>query len=442
MKISKKEKTMLCVLGSIIVGFLYYQFIYLPQVDQLQQKIREENELKQKYDTVKSTIKSMEDKKSDVKILNAKINDEAAPFYPTIDQEKIITEIDKLLQNSGLKGGVTFQPIASNSVENSKKEVKSLAESSLQSIVDQYNSASGDTEKAQQSNDKTSNNSANNQVTNGNSATASNNSNQSNNKDAKDTKKNTVQYVKCEVKIQGTYGALDKFLNAIDQNQNESGRKIVVNSINLTSDSSDSIKGTIALEFYSIPKITDELKSYLNWDINKSYGKSVPFGGGTVSNQSPVTGTNTAASTKQSEETSDFIASVKPIASDLPTIMIGKAKDDLRTTYAYADSNSVQNVEMILTQDGDKYYYKYKTSKGSFPANYDGLGAEFVPTSKNIVLDVLSRSRIDANDNSSMKLKIVNKTDRHLDVNISGDDSNNPRVTVEGDLNNISVNNK
>ena len=90
--------------------------------------------------------------------------------------------------------------------------------------------------------------------------------------------------------------------------------------------------------------------------------------------------------------TSDFIASVKSITSDLPTIMIGKANDDLRTTYVYADSNSEENVEMILTQDGDKYYYKYKTSKGTFPANYNGLGAEFVPTSKNIVLNVLSEA--------------------------------------------------
>lgn len=124
MKISKKEKTMLCVLGSIIVGFLYYQFIYLSQVDQLQQKVGKENELKQKYDTVMNTIKSMEDKKSDVKILNAKISDEALPFYPTINQEKIIIELDKLLKDNSLKGSVTFQPIVSNSVENSKKRGK------------------------------------------------------------------------------------------------------------------------------------------------------------------------------------------------------------------------------------------------------------------------------------------------------------------------------
>ncbi|AQS07071.1 pilus assembly protein PilO [Clostridium beijerinckii] len=442
MKISKKEKTMLCVLGSIIVGFLYYQFIYLSQVDQLQQKVGKENELKQKYDTVMNTIKSMEDKKSDVKILNAKISDEALPFYPTINQEKIIIELDKLLKDNSLKGSVTFQPIVSNSVENSKKEAKSLAESSLQSIVDQYNHAFGDAEKSKQSDDKAvtnpTNSDANNKNSNNNGASnanASNNSQDSSNKDSKDAKKNTVQYLKCEVNFEGKYEDLDKFLDAIDENE----KKIVVNSINLNSDTLDGVKGKINLEFYSIPKINDELEGYLKLDLNGSYGKSVPFGAGTASSTSA---SKTVASGQEEKEQSDFIALVKPTASDLPTITIGKAKDDLRTSYVYADSNSVENAEMILTQDGDKYYYKYRTSKGTFPANYDDLGAEFAPTSKNMVLDILSRSRLDANDNSGMKLKIVNKTDKLLNVNIIGEDSTNPRVTIEGDLNNISVNNK
>ena len=440
MKISNKEKTMLCVLGSIILGFLYYQFIYLSQVDQLQQKVKEENEIKQKYNTVMNTIKSMEDKKSDVKILNAKISDEALPFYPTINQEKIIIELDKLLKDNNLNGSVTFQPIVSNAVEASKKEVKTLAESSLQPIVDQYNHAFGDNEKTQQSDDKTESNSTksdtnNKDANNTSNANASNNSKETGNKDSKDDKKNTVQYLKCEVNFEGKYEDLDKFLNAIDQNE----KKIVVNSINLNADTLDGVKGKLTLEFYSIPKINDELESYLKLDLNKNYGKSIPFGAGTASNTSV---NQTASSVQEEKEPSDFIALVKPTASDLPTITIGKAKDDLRTSYVYADSNSVENVEMTLTQDGSKYYYKYKTSKGTFPANYDGVGAEFVPTSKNMVLDILSRSRLEANDNSGMKLKIVNKTDKLLKVNITGEDSNNPRVTIEGDLNNISVNNK
>jgi len=440
MKISNKEKIMLCVFGSILVGFLYYQFVYLSQTNQIEAKIKQESEIKQKYETVKNTINSMESKKSDVKILNAKIDNEALPFYPTISEEHVIAELNKLLEDSGLKGGITFSPIVSDSVEISKKEGKSLAESSLQGIVDQYNSVFKDTEKTQQSNDTTVNNATKSETTNkdsnnasgtndANSTSNSNNSNENSKKDSKDAKKNTVQYLKCEVKFEGSYDSINKFLNTIGKNE----KKIVVNAIKISADTLDGVKGTMSLEIYSIPKINDELESYLKWDLNNAYGKSVPFSaGGTTS--------NTSTSVQQNKEPSDFIASVKSITSDLPTVMIGKANDDLRTTYVYADSNSEEKVEMILTQDGDKYYYKYKTSKGTFPANYDGLGAEFVPMSKNIVLDMLSDSIVNSNDNSTINLKVVNKTDKLISVNISGDDLAKPRVKVDADSNSVSVN--
>ena len=429
MKISNKEKTMLYVLGSIIVGFLYYQFVYSSQVIQLQEKLKQESEIKQKYDTAMNTINSMESKKSDVKILNAKIDNEALPFYPTISEEHVIVELNKLLEDSGLKGGITFSPIVSDSVEISKKEGKSLAESSLQGIVDEYNSVFKDTEKTQKSNDTTVNNATKNETNTKDSNNTSGTSNTNSTKDSKDKKKNTVQYLKCEVKFEGSYDSINKFLNTIGKNE----KKIVVNAIKISADTLDGVKGTMSLEIYSVPKINDELESYLKWDLNNTYGKSVPFSaGGTTS--------NTSTSVQQNKEPSDFIASVKSITSDLPTVMIGKANDDLRTTYVYADSNSEEKVEMILTQDGDKYYYKYKTSKGTFPANYDGLGAEFVPMSKNIVLDILSDSIANSNDNSGINLKMVNKTDKLISVNISGDDLAKPRVKVDADSNNVSVN--
>ena len=150
------------------------------------------------------------------------------------------------------------------------------------------------------------------------------------------------------------------------------------------------------MKFIQFQRLHDELESYLKWDLNNTYGKNVPFSKGAASG---------SVANNSIKITSDFIASVKSINSDLPTIIMGKTNDSLRTTYVYADSNSEENVEMILTQDGDKYYYKYKTSKGTFPANYDGLGAEFVPVSKNIVLNILSEARVTSNDKSNIKLK-------------------------------------
>ena len=49
MKISNKEKIMLYVLGSIIVGFGYYKFIYSVQINEIEEKIKTESEIKQKY---------------------------------------------------------------------------------------------------------------------------------------------------------------------------------------------------------------------------------------------------------------------------------------------------------------------------------------------------------------------------------------------------------
>lgn len=437
MKISNKEKIMLYILGSIVVGFVYYQFVYLYQTNEIEAKIKAESEIKQKYDNTMKTINSMEDKKSDVKILNAKIKDESLAFYPTISEEHIIIELDKLLKDSGLEGGITFAPVVSSSVENSKKEQKSLAESSLQGIVDKYNSAFKNTEKTQQSNDKTVKSETNNTngTSNANSTNPSNNSNENSKKDSKDAKKNTVQYLKCEVKFEGSYEGIFKFLNTIGQNE----KKIVVNSIKLSSGTSG-IKGTLSLEIYSVPKMDDELESYLKWDLNKTYGKAVPFS--VVASNTSLTSveSNTSTSMQENKAPSDFIASVKSATSDLPTIILGKANDKLRTTYVYADSDSEEKVEMILTQDGDKYYYKYKTSKGTFPANYDSLGAEFAPASTNIVLDILSEGRVTGSDNSGIDIKITNKTDKPVDLNIIGDDFANPRVKVDSNSSNVSIN--
>ncbi|GEP66727.1 hypothetical protein CBE01nite_44950 [Clostridium beijerinckii] len=432
MKISNKEKIMLYILGIIIVGFAYYQFVYSYQIKSIQEKTKREIELEKRYTTTMSTINSIEDRKSDIKILKAKISDESLPFYPSISEEHIILELDTLLKDSGLDGGIKFDRIVSDSVETVDKKSETLPESSLQGIVDEYNNITeGAKENSNTNRNYVSSNNSNQSQTSSNAKDSNSNNktstkNYSNARGSKD-KKNTVQYMKCEVDFEGSYDGLNKLLNTIGQNE----KKIVVNSLKISEDTIDTIKGTINLEIYSVPKIDNELESYLKWDLNNTYGKSVPFNTGAAS-----------GNIDDNKDTSDFVASVKSVNSDLPTIMLGKTNDDLRTTYVYADSNSTENVEMILTQEGDKYYYKYKTSKGTFPANYDGHGAEFIPTSDNIVLNVLSENRITSNDKSELKLKIINQTDRLVNVDISGDDSADPRVTVEGDGSNISVNQK
>lgn len=423
MKINNREKIMLYILGIVLIGLGYYNFIYSVQADKIEEKLKAESEIKEKYTLAIDTINSIEDRKSHERVLKAKIEQESEPFYPTISEEKIIIELDKLLNDSGLKAGISLKPVVSDIVENSKKEQNILNESSLQGIVDKYNNIVNGTEISNNTNNGTNTQNSSNEK--GNNVNNSN-TNSSKVNDGKE-QKNKVQYIMIQIKFEGTYEALDKFLGEIGANN----KKIVVNSIKASQDTLNFLRGTIDLEIYSIPKLTDELKDYLKWNFNNPYGKNVPFAKGVAGE---VTNVNL--------DTSDFIAAVKSIDSELPTIMLGKTNDSLKTTYVYADSNKEENVEMILTQVGNKYYYKYKTSKVAFPANYDGLGTEFVTISKNIEINILSEPKVNSDDKSNIKLKLVNKTDKLAEVNVSNDDAGNPRVKIEGDGTNISVNQK
>lgn len=425
---NNKDKIRILILGIIIIGFGYYKYVYVPQVTIIDSKTKQESAIKEKFNSNMNIINSMENRKSDVKILKAKISNKSISFYPVISEEHIILELDQLLKDSNLKGGITFQPIVSDGVEASKNDIKSLGESSLKAIVDKYNNSSKINVKTEQSKDNNENDSTNVEINNNGTSNDNiiSNSKVSNTNDKTNSKdKNIIQYLKCELKVEGSYSSLDKLLNTIDKNE----KKIVVNSIKINQDAKESIKGTIGLEFYSIPKINNELESYLKWKLNNEYGKNLLF-----------SNTLSSANVEGSNDTSDFIASIKSVSSDLPTVTFGNVNDLFRTTYVYADSNSEETVEIILNQDKDKYYYKYKTSRGSYPLSEAGI--EFVPSSKNIILSVLSEERMGSNDKSELKLKITNKTDKLVDVNITGDDKADPRVTVDGDGNNISVNQK
>lgn len=419
MKISNKEKIMLFILGIIVIGFGYYRYIYLTQINKIEEKVKEEIEIKQKYEKAKTTIDNLEEKINDIDLLKGRIEEKSKPFYPIINEENIILELDKLLKDNELEGKIKFEPIISDSVEKSNKINQSLAESSLQSIVDKYNNDEGSSSTVNESKEN-------------NTINKVDKNDDSNFDESKKEKKDTLQYVKIQIDFEGSYSGLFKMLTEIGEKE----RKIVINSIKLTSNSTKGLNGSVNLEIYSIPKINDELKDYLKWDFNNSYGTTAPFAIES-GNESLIVNTTTELKQEKVASIHDFIATVKSVTSDLPKVMLGKANDDMRTSYIYGNNNSQESVEMVLTQDGNKYYYKYKTSKQAYPVNYDGLGEEFIPKSNNIVLSIISENKLTDNDNSKMMLKIINKTDKNVEVNMEGDDS---RVTVDANKSNVKVN--
>ncbi|OPJ60066.1 pilus assembly protein PilO [Clostridium chromiireducens] len=434
MKISKREKLMLLILGFFAVGILYYEFGYAALTKAVEEKTKAKNQVEEKYNKAMETIDSIELQRSKVKVLNAKITSQANPLYPTISQEHIILELDKLMKDSGLEGGMTFETVEVKGVESIKESQKDkeLPESSLQKDADEYNYKYGEAKDEKNTiskeNDTKDSNSNNQSLKNANNNTSntSNNNNSNSTKDKKQSDSNTIAQLKINLNFNGSYDAVIKFLNSIG----EYDRKIPIYNISINEKSLDEVAGSLNMTIYSIPKIDEDIESYLKWSLNNTYGKSQPFN----------VGSTAGAGIKANTDVADFMVSVKSATSELPTIIMGKANDLLRTTYAYADGNNEENAEITLTLKDNKYYYKYKTKNDKIPIDYSDPGNEFVPNSENIVLNISSENRITSNDKSGLKLKIVNNTDKLVKITVSGDDVKEPRVSIDGDSKNISVN--
>ena len=416
MNISKKEKKLLSIFGIILTGFIYYQFIYSDIIAvHVESKRNAKEEIENKYNKAIEMINSLDSQKSKLKILNGRVTEEASPLYPVISQEHIILEIDQLLKDSNTNGGIQFDEVKLDSVPAFPKSDKKInLKGSLQDIADEYNSRYGDKKENEASEEIY----GTQETSSESSESSSTNSTDSENK---------VVYIEGKINFYGTYTNVVKFVKAIE----EYDKKIALNGISMNINDAQGVKGEIKFGIYSIPKVNDEMSEYLRWVMNNTYGKSEPF----QLNQPAGT------SIQSDEDKNDFSISVRSINSELPTVMIGRSNDILRSTYVYADGNNDVEAEIEFNQDGDNYYYKYKTSNESFPSKYSGDGIQFKPYGRSIVIDISSESRFKDDDKSGIKLNVINNTDKLIMVNITNDDGDSPRVSVNGD-NNLIINKK
>lgn len=405
MKISKREKLLLGILVVCIILLGYFKYVYAKQ------RIKAENLKSEKFALVtrlslaKAQINSIKSKESDIKVLNSKIQDKSILLYPTIVQEKIIIELDTLMNNSKINGTIGFSDISVQTIEVKKPEEKKKVASTLQPFADQYNAYFN---KQSKTDEKSS----------GNTAKA-------------DNSKNTAEQMNVNLSFKGSYKNVTDFIKNIES----SPKKIVITKMNLSQSGSDELSGSCELMFYAVPKISSEDEAYMKWNYNNSYGKPNPFDSGSAIK---VDSTIEDAS-KVKKEAFDFVMSVRSINSDLPTIMLGRANDNTRNTYVYSDNNSKEAVEIYVTQKDNKYFYKYKTSRGSYPMQFNGDGEEFNPINGEIALKIYSNKRSGTDDKASADIKIYNKTDKVVRANIENDDNVNPRVNITGDGNSVDV---
>ena len=103
MRINRREKILLIVLAIAVLGYLFYNFIYLSNEEKIASL---EAELEVKNTQVDELMKSIEDSRElneKFKELNFEISDMSKIYLPDLDQGKLILFIDKKIDEYNIE---------------------------------------------------------------------------------------------------------------------------------------------------------------------------------------------------------------------------------------------------------------------------------------------------------------------------------------------------
>lgn len=396
MKLTKREKILLLILGVCLVLFLYFNYLIKPQfakIDKMKSTLEDYN---LKAQTVKSQTSSDNKIFKDYKKLNGEIAAMTKRLFPSIIQEKIITMLEDTINTSKVEvGSLSFTEPQLNNVGEDQKEQEQQS-SSLYDLAEQFmktgkltaapDTAGTEADKAKEQNDKY-----------------------------------KVVKMTATLACTGSYLDITNFIQGIEL----WSRKVIVKNVSIAQNDTDKLRATISLDFYAIPKLHDQDADYLDWTITGQYGKENPFDPfeGYVANKQPLD------SYKLISIKNDFFITVNPLSADVPTVMIGKQGSNSAGSYATADNAGVENVEIQLTEKDGKYYFRYKTQGESYPSDYKQL-AEFNPYGDSINIGIISAPRNSAGDRSGISLTVLNTTKLRANVFVSFDDKSSPRVNI------------
>ena len=270
MKMSSREKNLLMIVLTVAVGLLYYKFVYTPQSEKLEDKRTERNAIEQEYEADKQEIAQIDARKTSLTKLKVEADEAAKKYYPEIRQEKLIKEVNTLMDKNGLKGDYSWKEADSEALVNLTPAIIELPKSSLQALADVVKSDLNDskdnketnndkTEAATSENVETSTTSTSTASTSTASANPSNNA--TTNASGKPNGPTPVKMILTIKITAGNYDALKNFVSDIKQYD----RVVVASALSSDWSGVEQCTGQIDIEFYSIPKINDEDNEYLEW---------------------------------------------------------------------------------------------------------------------------------------------------------------------------------
>ncbi|MFZ5353577.1 MAG: hypothetical protein ACOZCL_12765 [Bacillota bacterium] len=424
MKLSKREKTLLAILLIIGLSFLYYNYMLTPQLSRISELRLKLEEQQNNVNVANMQMSKDNQVYKDYKILNAKVEQMTSRFFHMIVPESYVLFMDDMIKSSGIEASsISFSEITLGIPSEKKEEEEDKkVDPDIQRMLNEImGKSTGETD----------NSSANTDGTDSKGAEAANKENAYG-----------LEHISATLNIEGTYFEIVDFMKKIEIFD----KKILINSLNLTSNETGSITGSIVLDFYAMPKLNIVDEDYANWTFENDFGKDNPFssysgyvspsgGAGRTAGQGQAGSQKGAA---QAADYYDFIFAASPMSADIPTFIIGYAKDKSGVSYVYDDSDKIESAVFEIIEEDGKYYYRYKIGNSSYPKDYTSM-VEFMPIGKNIVLKLSSSPRLNEKDNNGINLTIVNSTNKKLEISFFNEDGTRPRFNIVKQTGDVTI---
>ena len=406
MKLSKREINLLIFLGFVAVVIFIYMVALKPQLDKIHLLQADANQGKIDIEELKKDVSPDNMVYKDLKIMNAKVDNATKGLFGTIIQEKLITILDQKVSAAKIDAtSITFSSGDQMAVTTDEAvAVEAPTTNLLHQLVKNY--------AGEKIADKVVTPESKPAVT------------------KEENSLDGLEKLSAMLNYTGTYYNVIDILKEIESYP----KRIIIKSINFSRDTKDVLSGSINLVFYAVPLIDPKKDEYQEWNYTDKYGRDNPF--------SAFSGYSTgSAGTVKIPEVKkyDFLMTVKPVASDLPAIILGRANDSQAKSYVYSDDSGFNNVEIQVMQDAGKYYFRYKTNYESYPKIYATDKIEFTPTGTSISFNIMSMPRNDNKDLSGVKLSVINDTQLPFEIVVTNDDASSPRVVLENKKGNVSM---
>ncbi len=390
MKISKRELVMVIVLLIVaIVGGGYY-LLLKPQGETLDHLRADQEELDTQVQTVEAQLASIPRVRAELEELTAQISEATADYLPEIRAEKIILMLDDLF----VKNGMVVKTTSFAAPEQPQLALPQAVPGggdgnhlTLAQIRQQLQTLEADGEQPQPEPPA-----------------------EPADPGALQSGLASVGVLAATIEFEAPYDSMTGFIHGLEELQ----RSLAVRSLMVSQTEFGTVAGSIAVDFYAVPKIVDPVDDpYLEWAYSGEYGKPDPFA---------------APGYDLTFNIGSYLSGPSNLAVSAPTL-------SAEALLAVAEA-ATATVELEIADAANGFACAIRIGEAIYPASGRVTIASEGPT---IRVLLTASARGGDNDLAGIELHVHSTATRPVLVTVVGDDTLRPRVAVGTLEGNVSV---